>query len=143
MIDINAKIMEAMKAREKERAETYKLLKAKILEFKTAKNAGKYDEVAEVNLILKMIEERANSSKIYSDNGREDLAQAELIQMNFLNELLPPAPTEEDIVNYISKKYPNGIEKKDMGAAVKDVKANLLGADGRIVAGIVKANLLV
>ena len=31
MIDINAKIMEAMKAKDKVASETYKLLKAKIL----------------------------------------------------------------------------------------------------------------
>ena len=141
MIDINIKIMEAMKAKDKVASETYKLLKAKILEFKTAKNAKVYDEAAEINLIHKMIEERKNSAQVYFDNNRPELAEAEIGQIQVLDKLLPPTPTEEDIRSYIESKYPNGIEKREMGIAIKDVKANLLGADGSVIAGIVKENL--
>ncbi len=45
MIDINAKIMGSMKAHDKVASETYKLIKAKILEFKTAKNAKEYGQL--------------------------------------------------------------------------------------------------
>ena len=65
MIDINAKIMEAMKSKDKVASETYKLLKAKILEFNTAKNAKPYNDAEEINLIKKMIEERKNTAQIY------------------------------------------------------------------------------
>ena len=39
MLDINAKIMEAMKSKNTVASETFKLIKAKIIEFKTQKNA--------------------------------------------------------------------------------------------------------
>ena len=138
MIDINKKIMEAMKAHDKVASETYKLLKAKILEFKTAKNAKEYNDAEEINLIRKMIDDRNNSAEIYKNNNRQDLANDELAQVAVLKTLLPPLPTENDIKEYLHEHYPNGIEKKDMGNVIKEVKATLIGADGKLVSECVK-----
>lgn len=137
MIDINAKIMEAMKAHDKVASETYKLLKAKILEFKTAKNAREYNDTEEINLIRKMIDDRMNSAEIYRTNNRKDLADEELAQSDVLQALLPALPTEDDIREYLYGHYPNGIEKKQMGVVIKEVKNNLVGADGKTVANCV------
>lgn len=137
MIDINAKIMEAMKSHDKVASETYKLLKAKILEFKTAKNAREYNDSEEITLINKMISDRTNSAEIYLQNNRKDLADAEYAQMRVLQDLLPDLPTKEDIVNYLNNKYPDGIEKKDFGNVIKDVKQNLIGSEGKLVANCV------
>lgn len=142
MIDINKKIMEAMKAHDKIASETYKLLKAKILEYKTAKNAKPYDEAAEINLIKKMIEERKNTAEIYSNNNRPELAKAELDQAEVLNTLMPKLPTKEDIITYLNEHYQNGIEKKQMGIVIKEIKANLIGADGKLVSECVKEKLI-
>ena len=138
MIDINKKIMEAMKAHDKVASETYKLLKAKILEFKTAKNAREYNDAEEITLINKMISDRTNSAEIYLQNNRKDLADAEYAQVKVLQELLPTLPTQEDIVNYLNENYPDGVEKKMMGIVIKEVKEKLLGADGKTVADCVK-----
>ena len=138
MIDINKKIMEAMKAHDKVASETYKLLKAKILEFKTAKNAREYNDAEEINLINKMIADRNNSADIYKQNNRQDLADAEYAQAKVLQELLPALPTQEDIINYLNENYPDGIEKKMMGVVIKEIKERLLGADGKTVADCVK-----
>lgn len=142
MIDINKKIMEAMKAHDKVASETYKLLKAKILEFKTAKNAKEYNDIEEINLIRKMIDDRMNSAEIYKNNNRQDLANDELAQADVLQVLLPVLPTEDDIKEYLNEHYPSGIEKKQMGLVIKEVKENLLGADGKLVSECVK-NILV
>ena len=64
MLDVNQLIMSAMKAHNKVASETYKLLKAKILEFKTAKNAREYNDSEEITLINKMISDRINSAEI-------------------------------------------------------------------------------
>lgn len=138
MIDINAKIMEAMKAHDKVASETYKLLKAKILEFKTAKNAKEYTDAEEIVLIRKMIDDRMNSAEIYKNNNRQDLANDELAQADVLQVLLPALPTKEDIVEYLNEHYPDGVEKKQMGLVIKEIKENLLGADGKLVSECVK-----
>lgn len=138
MIDINKKIMEAMKAHDKVASETYKLLKAKILEFKTAKNAREYNDAEEITLINKMISDRTTSIELYLQNNRQDLADDEYAQIKVLQELLPALPTQEDIVNYLNENYPDGIEKKMMGVVIKEIKEKLLGADGKTVADCVK-----
>ena len=141
MIDINNLIMCAMKAHDKVASETYKLLKAKILEFKTAKNAKEYTDAEEINLINKMITDRKNTADIYNQNNRKDLADAEMMQAKVLQDLLPILPTKEDIESYLNEYYPNGIEKKSMGLVIKEVKDALLGADGKLVSECVKSKL--
>lgn len=142
MLDINAKIMEAMKSKNKIASETFKLIKAKILEFKTQKNAPEYTEESEIKLLQKMVKEREESAKIYKDAGRNELADAELAQVSIINELLPKIASQEDVENYLNEKYPNGIEKKSMGVVIKEVKSEFVGVDGAMVANIVKSKLV-
>lgn len=142
MLDINNLIMSAMKARDKVASETYKMLKAEILKFKTEKNAREYNDSEEINLINKMIADRNNSADIYNQNGRKDLADAEYAQAKVLQELLPALPTKEDIDAYLDEYYPSGIEKKSMGLVIKEVKNALLGADGKLVSECVKSRLV-
>lgn len=142
MLDINAKIMEAMKAKNKVASETFKLIKAKILEFKTQKNAPEYTEEAEIKLLQKMVKEREESAKIYKDAGRNELAEAELAQVTVINELLPKVATQEDVEQYLNEYYPSGIEKKSMGVVIKEVKSAFVGVDGGMVANAVKSRLV-
>ena len=142
MIDVNKKIMESMKAHDKVASETFKLLKAKILEFKTAKNAREYNDAEEINLIRKMIDDRMNSAEIYKNNNRQDLANDELAQADVLQTLLPALPTENDIREYLNEHYPNGVEKKSMGIVIKEIKEALVGVDGKMVADCVKKILV-
>ena len=142
MIDVNKKIMESMKAHDKVASETFKLLKAKILEFKTAKNAREYNDTEEINLIRKMIDDRMNSAEIYKNNNRQDLANDELAQADVLQSLLPALPTEDDIREYLNEHYPNGVEKKSMGIVIKEIKEALVGVDGKMVADCVKKILV-
>ena len=142
MLDINNLIMGAMKARDKVASETYKMLKAEILKFKTEKNAREYNYSEEINLINKMIADRNNSADIYNQNGRKDLADMEYAQAKVLQALLPVLPTKEDIDMYLNEYYPSGIEKKSMGLVIKEVKNALLGADGKLVSECVKSRLV-
>ena len=142
MLDINAKIMEAMKSKNNVASETFKLIKAKIIEFKTQKNAPEYNEEAEIKLLQKMVKEREESAKIYKDAGRTELADAELAQVSVINELLPKVASQEDVENYLNKKYPSGIEKKSMGIVIKEVKTKFIGVDGGMVANLVKTKLV-
>ena len=142
MLDINAKIMEAMKSKNTVASETFKVIKAKIIEFKTQKNAPEYTEEAEIKLLQKMVKEREESAKIYKNAGRAELADAELAQVAVINELLPKVASQEDVENYLNKKYPNGNEKKSMSIVIKEVKTEFIGVDGGMVANLVKTKLV-
>ena len=127
-----------MKSHEKIACETYKLIKAKIMEFKTQKNAPEYNDEAEIKILQKMIKERKDTAKIYYDNGRNDLAEKELNEAAVIEDLLPEIPTESDVVKYLDEHYPDGIENKQFGSVIKEIKSALVGVDGSIVANVLK-----
>lgn len=127
-----------MKSHDKIACETYKLIKAKIMEFKTQKNTPEYNDEAEIKILQKMIKERKDTAKIYYDNGRNDLAEKELNEAAVIEDLLPEIPTESDVVKYLDEHYPDGIEKKQFGSVIKEIKSALVGVDGSIVANVVK-----
>ena len=139
MLNINDLIMKAMKERQERTViDTYRAIKAKILEFKTQKNAPVYDEAAEVKLLQKMLKERQESANIYKSNGRTDLADNELQQADVILQLIPDLPSELDIEEYIVCQYPDLIEQKQMGAVIKDAKSVFPLADGSVIANVVK-----
>lgn len=141
MININDLIMTAMKSHDKVATETYKMVKAKILEFKTQPKAPEYNDEAEIKLLQKMVKERKDTAQIYKHNGRDDLADSELDQATIIEKLLPAEPTEDDVIDYVEKHYPDGIDKKSMGIVIKEIKSALIGVDGSIAAKVVKSKL--
>ena len=107
------------------------------MEFKTQKNAPEYNDEAEIKLLQKMSKERKDTAKVYSDNGRSELAEKELAEAAVIDALLPTTPTKDDVVIYINEHYTTGIDKKQIGAVIKEVKSALLGADGSMVAKVI------
>lgn len=140
---INSMIMTSMKSGEKEKAETYRLIKAKLLEAKTAKNAKPIDEAMEFTILNKMVKERLDDAANYEANGRKDLADKERLEASIISELLPKAATEDEINNAIDEFVSNNgfIDKKSMGLAIKYVKSKYATADGKLVSTLVMKRL--
>ena len=140
---INSMIMTSMKSGEKEKAETYRLIKAKLLEAKTAKNAKPIDEAMEFTILNKMVKERLDDASNYEANGRKDLADKERLEASIISELLPKAATEDEINNAIDEFVSNNgyIDKKSMGLAIKYVKSKYATADGKLVSTLVMKRL--
>ena len=140
---INSMIMTSMKSGEKEKAETYRLIKAKLLEAKTAKNAKPIDEATEFTILNKMVKERIDDAANYEANGRKDLADKERLEASIISELLPKAATEDEINNAIDEFVSNNgcIDKKSMGLAIKYVKSKYATADGKLVSTLVMKRL--
>ena len=135
---INDMIMAAVKEKANDRANVYRLMKNEFLKFSTAKNAKPLDEAAEITILQKMVKQREESIADYAKAGRNDLVENEQREIDILKEMLPAVPTAEDIEAYISYWYPDGIEKKSMGIVIKEIKEALIGADGKMVADLVK-----
>ena len=140
--NINSMIMSAMKAGERDKANVYRLIKNEFLKFSTSKNAGVLNESTEITILQKMVKQRDESIANYKVANRMDLVENEQNEIDIIKELLPAIPTQEDIENFLNEKYPNGVEKKSMGMVIKDVKENLVGVDGKMVADIVKSKLV-
>lgn len=143
--DINKMIMTAMKGGEKAKAEVYRAIKSEFLKYKTAKDAKPLDEAAEISILRKMHKERIDDAKLFEQNGRNDLAESTKYEIDVLAELLPQAASEEDIKKqvdaFLASIGETVLEKKNMGACIKFVKAALPTADGKTVSQIVMANI--
>lgn len=140
--NIDKMIMEAVKTKESVKASVYRLIKNEFLKYTTAKNAKPLDDATEITILQKMVKQREESIDAYKKGGREDLIVAELAEINVIKELLPEVPTKEDVVNYVNYWYQNGIEKKQMGIVIKELKEKFVGVDGKMIADIVKEKLV-
>lgn len=136
-------IAEAMKNKEMNKVATLRLVKTKMLEFVTAKNAKPLDEAAEMQILKKMATERKESIKIYEDAGRTELAEKEKVELDIISEFLPKETTDEEINAKIDELINGGkvLEQKTMGLFIKEIKAAYPGADGSKVAQLVKARI--
>ena len=140
--NIDKMIMEAVKAKESVKASVYRLIKNEFLKYSTAKNAKPLDDATEIGILQKMVKQREESIEAYKKAGREDLIVAEIAEMKVIQELLPEVPTREDVINYVEYWYSNGIDKKDMGKVIKELKEKFVGVDGKMIADIVKERLV-
>lgn len=140
---IDKLIAEAMKNKEMNKVATLRLIKTKMLEFVTAKNAKPLDEAAELQILKKMATERKESIKIYEENGRPELAEKEKNELAVISEFLPKETTDEEINAKIDELINNGkiLEQKTMGLFIKEIKTAYPGADGSKVAQLVKSRL--
>ena len=135
---INGSIMSAMKEKNSEKANAYKNLKAKMLEFKTAKNAKPLDDAAEITIIKKMVTELHNDADLFETNNRLDLAEPARIEASYLEAFLPKEASLEEIKAVIEANLTEGMTMKDMGILIKTVKSKLENVDGKLVADTVK-----
>ena len=140
---IDKLILEASRSREFNRVAALRLIKAKYIEFLTAKNAKPLDDIAEMQILKKMADERKESIKIYEDARRYDLAEKELGELKVISEFLPKEPTEEELKKKIEELIELGMEPtmKNMGAFMKCVKEAYPSADGSKLSRLVKERL--
>lgn len=140
--NIDKMIMEAVKTKGSVKASVYRLIKNEFLKYTTAKNAKPLDDATEITILQKMVKQREESIEAYKKGGREDLIVAEIAEMKVIQELLPEVPTKEDVVSYVDYWYPDGIEKKQMGIVIKELKEKFVGVDGKMIADVVKERLV-
>src|SRR5690606_42140983 len=86
---INEEIKNAMKAKDTLALETLRAIKSAILLAQT--ESGAKDELTkedEIKLLQRLVKQRRESAKIYTEQGREDLAQPELEQAKIIEKIL-------------------------------------------------------
>ena len=135
-------IKEAMKARDKVRLEALRNVKKYFLEAKTAPGAA--DELtddAALKIIQKLVKQGKDSATLYTEQGRADLAEAELAQVAAIEVYLPKQMTEEELTaalqNIIAETGAAG--PKDMGRVMGVATKELAGrAEGRAISAKVK-----
>ena len=148
MLEIDKMILSAMKDKNDVKLKVSRAIKAEILSFKTAKNAKKYDDLAEIDLLKKMCKQRKDSIQQYKEACREDLVQSESLELEELNKLLPKpvdaSTIEFELTNYcilelkLLKNDEVKIPKSKMGICIKHLKEMFPYEDGGRLSKIVK-----
>ena len=87
-----------MKAKDKVALETLRNVKKFFLEAKTAPGANDtLTDADALKIIQKLVKQGKDSAEIYTQQGRADLAEAELAQVKVLETYLPKQMTAEEL----------------------------------------------
>lgn len=143
---VSEDIKNAMKAKDKVALETLRNIKKFFLEAKTAPGAN--DLLADADaqkIIQKLVKQGKDSAGIYAQQGRQDLADAELAQVAVMEKYLPKQMSAEEleaelkaIITQVGAEGP-----KDMGKVMGIASKALAGkAEGRMISETVKRLLV-
>ena len=127
---INLDYNEALKAKDKSKISTYRLILSGIkdLDISNRSNPDKKetDDEGIKKLLKKMIKQRAESIDIYKKNNREDLLKIEENEHKILSSYLPKQLSEEEtkkICSEMAQKI-GASSIKDMGKVMGELKKN-------------------
>lgn len=140
---IKAEMKAAMRAKDKPRLGTIRLIQAEFKRIEVDERIEVSDERA-IAVLDKMLKQRRDSSQQYKDAGREELAAQEDLEISIIQEFLP-AQLSEDEINAmidtaIASSDASGMQA--MGAVMGQLKPQLQGkADMGAVSQMVKARL--
>ncbi len=143
--DIMAKMKEAMKAKDTVALESLRAVKSAILLAQT-ENGAKEELTgeAEIKLLQKLVKQRKDSAALYTEQGREDLAEPELAQAKIIGQFLPEQLGEDAIKEIVAEVISKvgASSMKDMGKVMGVASQQLAGkADGKAISAAVKALL--
>lgn len=127
---ISEDIKKAMLARERVRLEALRGAKKEFLEAKTAKGAGgELSDEKATQILMKMVKQRKESAKIYTDNNRPELAEGELAEAAVLEEYLPKQLSDEELTAELKKiiEQTGATSLKEMGKVMGIASKALAG----------------
>jgi uncharacterized protein YqeY len=145
--DINTALKDSMKAGEKCRLATLRLINAAIKDRDIEARGNGKDPLSDdelLQLFQKMVKQRQESAKIYEDNGRAELAAQEREEISHIQSFMPKQMDEAEakaaIEKVVAELGASGL--KDMGKVMGELKARYAGTmDFGKANGIVKAVL--
>ena len=139
---ISNDIKDAMKAKDKVRLETFRNIKKVFLEAKTAPGANDtLTDDAAMKIMQKLVKQGKDSATLYAEQGRADLAEAELAQVAVIETYLPKQMSAEELEAALKAIIAEvGAEgPKDMGKVMGTATKKLAGlAEGRAISAKVK-----
>ena len=133
----------AMKARDKERLSTIRLIMAEFKRIEVDERI-EVDDARALVVLDKMVKQRRDSAEQYTSAGREELAAQENFEITVIQEYLPAQLSEDELIAMvdaaIAASDASGMQA--MGAVMGQLKPQLQGrADIGAVSQLVKSRL--
>ena len=118
----------AMRAKDQVSLSTIRLINAAIKQFEVDERT-EADDAKVISILTKMVKQRKDSAKIYTEAGRQDLADKENAEIEILNCYLPQMMSAEEIKTVveaaIAETGASGMA--DMGKVMGVLKTHLAG----------------
>lgn len=131
--DINTALKESLKAQNKCRTSTLRLINAALKDRDIEARGHGKDPISDDDLralLSKMVKQREESAKIYEDNGRPELAAQEREEITVIQDFMPKQLSEDEtraaIARIVAEIEAKGI--KDMGRVMALLKERHAGA---------------
>jgi len=143
MQQITDAMKQAMRDKNKEKLSVIRMLRAALKDKEI--ELGK--ELAEPDVVTvagKLIKQRKDAAKQYTDAGRQDLADKELAEIEYLTVYLPEQMSEADLADAVQKAIAkSGAESmQDMGKVMGILRPQIDGrADMGMASALVKSAL--
>jgi len=129
---INQALKKAMKDKESDRVNTLRLINAAIKDREIAARGQDRDGVSDneiIEILSRMIKQRRDSIKAFSEGGRDDLASQEQKEIDIISEFMPRQLDEEETRKacreVIEELGAGGL--KDMGKVMGELKQRHMG----------------
>lgn len=145
MLDLEKLIQDSVRDRNKTATLTYQAIKAEKQKAISAKNAKPYDDIAEIAIIRKLVNQHRDSIEQYKQANRPDLVADEQAELDILQTFLPPEvqpeTLQEALTLWCEEQGYEKLTQKEIGIAIKALKAQYPSADGKLIADVVKKSL--
>jgi len=140
---IQASAISAMKAGEKERLKTLRLMTAAMKQIEIDERI-ELDDARVIAILDKMVKQRRESISQFKTAARDDLIKQEVYEIDIIQEFLPQALTEDEVDAIVSQaiEQTSASSIKDMGKVMGLVRPQIIGrADMGEVSGRIKSLL--
>jgi len=140
---ISAEMKEAMKAGDKLRVSTLRLLLSEIKNAEIAKRK-ELDDEGVLEVVSREVRKRRESIAEFEKAGREELSSKERIEAQILEAYLPPQLSEEELAAIVDKalQESGAVSLKEMGKVMALVIPQIKGrAEGKTVNEMVRKAL--
>ncbi len=140
---VKAAMKAAMKARDKERLGTIRLIQAEFKRIEVDERI-EIDDARALAVLDKMVKQRRDSAQQYVDAGRNELAEKEEAEIAVLQEFLPSQLSEDEILAMIDEAIAasGATGMQAMGPVMGQLKPKIQGrADMGAVSQLVKSRL--
>ncbi len=140
---IHEQMKVAMRAKDKQRLGTIRLIQAEIKRIEVDERID-IDDARLLAVLDKMCKQRRDSIQQYETAGRTDLAEVEAAEIVVIQEFLPAQLSEQELLTLIQQAISDtqAESMKDMGKVMGQLKPKLQGrADMGEVSKLIKANL--
>lgn len=133
----------AMRAKDKIRLGTIRLILSDIKRIEVDERI-ELDDTRVIVVLDRMVKQRKDSATQYTNADRQELADQELNEIKVIQEFLPEALSESEILTIVSEaiRTIDATSMKDMGAIMGIIKPKIQGrADAGEVSKIIKTKL--